>query len=637
MVIENFTYEFSNKGFYLLYGESGSGKTTFLNILSGLLAFEKGNITVDGVAFEHCIEKEFMADKSEYITQDAFFVDFLNVLDNLKLVCDDEAYITKMLERFGLSFKEKSYPTKLSGGEKQRLAIVRSLLSGKKILLLDEPTASLDKENKKKIFEMLSDIKDEVLIICSSHDQMAMEYADEVLRFEKKQKRCTNFEKQKGLVNNNVIKAKNRRKLHSKGKIYYFLKQWFTSGNRSKVSSILFCLFLTIAMGVCLLAETPKNRMNSNMEYIYKINMCLLRTYGEDVDEYYRLQEMDGVKEVVLDYRSCLPLPFDLESVDDMDKIVNIPSYSYEDIAPVLPFNKEVFRLSDKIIYGTYFTESNQMILTLAMAEELAKENETSIETLIGQTMVKEFYGLGEIELEIIGIFDHFDEIETAYMQAMDITGYSLNDGSMWFVNSKLTEQMVEDETLYAGTQRAYTLYFDSYDSLRTFYEEHREFYRDRGDFLHINAENGKLLGLFDLMYNVCLPLAFFIALFTVLFYTNLIKTELVYNNKFISVMDYAGYPVKKVVNYFIGLSILHLLKNCSISIYITLLITSIVNLINEKYLFLKFRIFSYNISMLLTFIGFLLMVCIVFMYLFLNRFKKMNWYENIIKNRDLI
>ena len=184
-VIEDFTYEFKNIGFYLLFGESGSGKTTFLNILAGLLSYENGKVVIDGNEYENIVDKEYVSQIADYITQDTFFVDFLDILDNLKMINNDEVEIKQSLDRFGLLSKLREYPAKLSGGEKQRLAIVRSFMNGKRILLLDEPTASLDIENKIKVFELLSEIKDEVLIICSSHDQMSMDYADEIIKFEK--------------------------------------------------------------------------------------------------------------------------------------------------------------------------------------------------------------------------------------------------------------------------------------------------------------------------------------------------------------------------------------------------------------------------------------------------------------------
>lgn len=630
VVIENFTYEFENTGFYLLFGESGSGKTTFLNILAGLLSYEKGQVVIEGNEYENIVDKEYMSQKADYITQDTFFVDFLDILDNLKMINNDEEGIKQSLDRFGLLSKLKEYPSKLSGGEKQRLAIVRSLMNGKKILLLDEPTASLDNENKIKVFELLSQIKDEVLIICSSHDQMAMDYADEIIKFEKLHSKKTNKEEtkeektnEKKYIVGEVALKKN------KVKISYFLKKWFSSKRKSKVSSVLFFVFLTVAMCMCMLADTPQNRLDSNIEYLYKVNMCMLRTYGEEPGEYQRLCEIDGVKEVILDYGLCLPL----------DNESSMP-ITYEFNVPVLPSSKEAFRLSDKIKYGSYFTDKNQIILSAEMAESLMG---SEAEKLIGQTLEKEFYGIGKVELEIVGIFDYFNDFEKEHMRAMGVNiakgkRYNkVNYESLWYINGDFMSQYADDKEFYAGNQRGYTLYFDSYSSMKKYYDDNYEMYDERGDFLFNGLRVGNKLGLFDLLYKVFMPLSYFVALFSIIFYINLTKTELTYNNKFISVMDYAGYKVKKVVNTFILLNWLHLVKTCLLGMISALALTKLVNVINEKYIFVEFRIFTYNITMLLIFIGVLLTASIAFTYAFLIKFKKINWYENIIENRDLL
>lgn len=231
IVLDNFTYNFKSTGFYLLFGESGSGKTTFINILSGMTAFDGGNISIDNNEFDEMVSKEIISFKADYITQDTFFIDFLNVFDNLRMVNNDDEYIKKMLVQFNLVSKIEQYPMNLSGGEKQRLSIVRALLSGKKILFLDEPTASLDFDNKIKVFEMLSEIKDRVLIICSSHDLEVKKYADEVIQFEKKHKLCEvdNTHESKKIVKRKKLNAKCNKSRIQKNREYFFLKKWFVS------------------------------------------------------------------------------------------------------------------------------------------------------------------------------------------------------------------------------------------------------------------------------------------------------------------------------------------------------------------------------------------------------------------------
>ena len=114
-------------------------------------------------------------------------------------------------------------------------------------------------------------------------------------------------------------------------------------------------------------------------------------------------------------------------------------------------------------------------------------------------------------------------------------------------------------------------------------------------------------------------------------------NNQIAYNNKFISVFDYAGYPVKKVVNSFIGLNLLYLFLICMISAALAFVITYIINFINYKYVFIEFQIFTYNIYILGGFIVCILLVSAISMNVILRRLKFSSWYENIVSQRDLI
>lgn len=113
LVIDEFSYEFKDAGFYLLLGESGSGKTTLLNILAGLTPFDGGIITWNDLCYTEQVDNSVIQDSFAYITQDAFFVDFLSIGDNLRLIDSNESKILSTLARFGLANKINHFPSTL--------------------------------------------------------------------------------------------------------------------------------------------------------------------------------------------------------------------------------------------------------------------------------------------------------------------------------------------------------------------------------------------------------------------------------------------------------------------------------------------------------------------------------------------
>lgn len=638
VVLNSFSHDFNATGFYLLFGESGSGKTTFLNILSGFLPFDNGNIAWGGNTFTDQVDNSFIENDFEYITQDAFFVDFLSVMDNMRLISDHDDEIIRMLNKFGLGEKADQIPTTLSGGEKQRLAIVRALINDKKVLFLDEPTAALDEENKTTVFELLSELKHSVLIICSTHDAQAKNYADEVICFSKEKVKASDIKTVYAGENVRTKKSKSAKKKTKNKNINRFLKKWFISERRNKKATVLFAVFLVLSLCICIFADTPENKLETSIEYMYKLNMFTVRTYGkikwEDISP-----NAKGVKEIVLDYgRSC---PDGNENLDN--NLVMRPSPNYELSLNVIPFNKENFKLSNNIKYGTYFTDENQIILSSEMANKLYPNFP---EKLIGEHIRKNVYGLGEIDFEIVGIFDIFNEFEKMYLNALDITietskSYNPdNYADLFFVNSKLTANFEDDKGFYAGNsyQRVYQIYFDSYKDMKSYYNKYcGDFVDNKNVFAEYSILNINIYSVFELLFYIMLPVAAFMVLFATLFFITLKKTEYVYNNKFISVFEYSGYSKTEVINHFILLNIFELIKTYVAAAAIAFIITFIVNTINSKFVFINFQIFSYNVIMILAFLLFMIVITLLFVNILFRKVKISSWYENLIAGRDLI
>jgi ABC-type lipoprotein export system ATPase subunit len=149
---------------WLLLGQSGSGKTTFLHLLGGLLSPQSGSIRVgdtDMTALKKSALDHFRGQKIGVIFQTAHFVKALTVEENLVLAQqlagfeEDKTLIFNLLQKLNLSHKLKSKPSELSVGEAQRVAIARALINRPSVILADEPTSALDDKNTDEVIQLL--------------------------------------------------------------------------------------------------------------------------------------------------------------------------------------------------------------------------------------------------------------------------------------------------------------------------------------------------------------------------------------------------------------------------------------------------------------------------------------------------
>ncbi len=641
-VIGSFSAKFNDNGFYLLHGESGSGKTTFLNILSGLVPFDSGSIVFDNAEFSGTVDADYISEIAEYITQDSYFVPFLSVMDNMKLICRNDNIILEKLKQFGLEEKVSQKPNTLSGGEKQRLALARAMLRNRKILFLDEPTAALDDENKRAVFGLLRSLKEEILIICTSHDETAKLYADEVIAFSKD---CTQASVEKAAAGSGACRKENQNdavifKVSDKMKnkeLNGFLIKWFKSDLRSKSGPFLFVFFIIAASLLLFIADFPENKLETAIEKMYKLNFMTVDTIGNFNAEQL-FGDGKGISEILLEYDRSFPNG----AVNIADGDGELPAVPYENSFKVLPFSEKSFKLADKVKYGTYFTSKYQVILSAEMAEALSP---SAPEKLLGTHISKSVYSLGNTEFEIVGIFDYFNDFEKMYLSAMGIsiaTGADYNGEnykSLFFVNSELTRQFENDKSFYSGPdkQRCYILFFESYGDMREYYEEFTNNRTESGIFASYDLLDGNLYSVFELMFAVMLPIAVFASLFACVFFVSLKKTEYLYNSSFIAVFEYSGYNKKTVIRRFISLNMAEVTLLCITGILIAAGIAAICNLLNERFAFAVFEIFSFNPLLITLFTVFQLFAALTAEAVLFKRVRVLSWYESLIRSRDLI
>ncbi len=178
--------------FLAIMGASGSGKTTLLNCLSTLTKPSKGNIYFEGKKVNKFREKRLIQYRSEdisYVYQDFKLLDNLNVKENiiLPLIIQKRQELLEnfdeLVEEFKLEKLLYKYPTEISGGEKQKVAIARSLITNPRIILADEPTGALDSVSSRKLLEKFYSLNKEEkkTILMVTHDVNAASFATRIL------------------------------------------------------------------------------------------------------------------------------------------------------------------------------------------------------------------------------------------------------------------------------------------------------------------------------------------------------------------------------------------------------------------------------------------------------------------------
>ena len=180
-----------------LVGPSGSGKTTLLSMVSGILRPDSGTVAIEGVdiwALGADEIAEFRLNRIGFVFQDYHLFPRLTTVENVAIPLilrgmDWAKAIeaaAKSLEVVGLAGRAQLPPVKPSGGEQQRVAIARAMVSEPDILILDEPTASLDGDTGRNIIEFVREhvLNDRRAIIIITHDARILEFADAVLHME---------------------------------------------------------------------------------------------------------------------------------------------------------------------------------------------------------------------------------------------------------------------------------------------------------------------------------------------------------------------------------------------------------------------------------------------------------------------
>lgn len=194
-VLKGIDFHVAQGEFVAVMGPSGSGKTTLLNCISCYIPFDKGNIKLGGVELAGMNEEELARvrnTKIGFVFQDFMLLDGLTIRENIlvprivqgEVPGEAEKLADQLAAMFGIGHILNKYPAEISGGEKQRAAVARSLINNPLIILADEPTGNLDSENEKKIVALLKELahEDGYTVIVITHNPGVAKETDHVYR-----------------------------------------------------------------------------------------------------------------------------------------------------------------------------------------------------------------------------------------------------------------------------------------------------------------------------------------------------------------------------------------------------------------------------------------------------------------------
>ena len=181
----------------ILTGQSGSGKTTLISLIGGLRSVQEGSLQTLGQELYRANEEKMVRVRRQvgYIFQAHNLLEFMTARENVQMSVELHDHLTDvqakakakmMLKEVGLGHRINYYPRDLSGGQKQRVAIARALVSNPKLVLADEPTASLDSHTGREIVELMQRLakEQECTIFFVTHDNRILDIADRILEME---------------------------------------------------------------------------------------------------------------------------------------------------------------------------------------------------------------------------------------------------------------------------------------------------------------------------------------------------------------------------------------------------------------------------------------------------------------------
>lgn len=348
-VLKGISLSFADTGLYAILGPSGSGKSTLLSLIGGLDKPDTGTILFNNLDITRLSEKEmnlYHQNLVSFIFQDDNLVDYLSLKDNA-LLKSNKNY-EEVLKKLDIYPLLKKKPKELSGGEKERCAIARALLSDSEILLCDEPTASLDSANAENVLSLLKEISKTKLVIVVSHDEeLCKKTADYLIHIKDG---TINDSLPETKTENNQIHFKKNKIYHTRlfNKVFHHAKHNIRSTSLIIFLSTLAILFVSMIIGFTTgTAECVDRAMNE----LIRCSPLTVSSYYENLSSIVMLKENSTPK-----YELGINIDQETDIITSLHK--NIITQDFADYLTANPIEDTYFAFNNDQNYSLIYEDN---------------------------------------------------------------------------------------------------------------------------------------------------------------------------------------------------------------------------------------------------------------------------------------
>ena len=400
--LDDIYLKLADKGMTFILGKSGSGKSTLLNIIGGLDVPDSGEVIILGKNTKKFKNTDFDSYRNTYVGfvfQEFNLLEDYTVYENIllglklqqKKITRDK--INDLLAYLGLTNLKQRKVNELSGGEKQRVAIARALVKNPKLILADEPTGNLDKENSTQVFELLKEISKDKLVVVVSHDEeSAMTYADRIIKISdgiiisdtNNYEYIANYDKYMPIKSKSPFKSSLKLGLKS------------LKGKKIKLTFTIILTFLALTfLGITTaLANYNINLVHANLLKKEQIDFIEVRKYKIFNNDYFERKELTLEDNDIVKIKNKLD-----DNTNLIYKIIDAKFQNYFSIYDALRINSSESNLFSQTLE---VVESNNLKLDNLIGRSVNNKDEIVISSYIADEIIKNgIYPYDEDELYI--------------------------------------------------------------------------------------------------------------------------------------------------------------------------------------------------------------------------------------------